>query len=75
MHSASNEQNADVSQHSNFICVAPLLAFLNQIAISIVSLLQIICIPFKDFFASVQRASKRDNNRTPGEGTCFELGK
>lgn len=31
---------------------------------------------FKDFFASVQRASKRDNNnRTPGEGTCFELGK
>ncbi|XP_031627624.1 putative uncharacterized protein DDB_G0277255 isoform X2 [Contarinia nasturtii] len=27
-----------------------------------------------DFFASVQRASKRDNNnRTPGEGTCFEL--
>lgn len=30
----------------------------------------------QDFFASVQRASKRDNNnRTPGEGTCFELGK
>lgn len=32
--------------------------------------------PLQDFFASVQRASKRDNNnRTPGEGTCFELGK
>lgn len=32
--------------------------------------------PFKDFFASVQRASKRENsNRTPGEGTCFDIGK
>lgn len=31
--------------------------------------------PFQDFFASVQRVSKRDNNnRTPGEGTCFEMG-
>lgn len=31
--------------------------------------------PFKDFFASVQRASKRENsNRTPGEGTCFDIG-
>lgn len=33
-------------------------------------------LPFKDFFASVQRASKRDNSqRTPGENTCFELGR
>lgn len=37
-------------------------------------LIYLIYIPFKDFFASVQRASKPDNNRTPGEGTCFELG-
>lgn len=42
----------------------------------IIWFLKLICFPFKDFFASVQRASKRDNNnRTPGEGTCFELGK
>lgn len=41
----------------------------------IIWFLKLICFPFKDFFASVQRASKRDNNnRTPGEGTCFELG-
>lgn len=55
---------------------APLLRCVNQIGIFIVCFLTLICIPFKDFFASVQRASKRDNNnRTPGEGTCFELGK
>lgn len=36
----------------------------------------LISTPFKDFFASVQRASKRENsNRTPGEGTCFDIGK
>lgn len=35
----------------------------------------LISTPFKDFFASVQRASKRENNnRTPGEGTCFDIG-
>lgn len=55
------------------------LAFMQQslhyFGIFIIWFLKLICFPFKDFFASVQRASKRDNNnRTPGEGTCFELG-
>lgn len=67
------EQNAVRPVGQCFKCiVAPLLCALNHIF----SCLTLICIPFKDFFASVQRASKRDNNnRTPGEGTCFELGK
>lgn len=53
------------------------ISFIRQWIIWIVNCLLICCIkPLQDFFASVQRASKRDNNnRTPGEGTCFELGK
>lgn len=48
----------------------------NFIGILIDIIIKWLCVPFKDFFASVQRASKRDNNnRTPGESTCFELGK
>lgn len=39
------------------------------------SLIFSIVFRFKDFFASVQRvSSKTDNNRTAGEGTCYELG-
>lgn len=53
------------------------LSVIRQRIIWFVNRLVICCLkPFQDFFASVQRASKRDNNnRTPGEGTCFELGK
>lgn len=71
------EQNADRTIRRRFKCIiAPLIRALNHIGIFIFCFLTLICIPFKDFFASVQRASKRDNNnRTPGEGTCFELGK
>lgn len=54
---------------------ALLQQFFDYFCILIIWLFNLICFPFKDFFASVQRASKRDNNnRTPGEGTCFELG-
>lgn len=68
-----NEENADTGRH--FECTAHLFRVLNHIGACIICIFTIICIPFKDFFASVQRASKRDNNnRTPGEGTCFELG-
>lgn len=69
--------NANASNYHHFGCVDALLHRLNNyIAILIGTLFKWMCIPFKDFFASVQRASKRDNNnRTPGESTVFELGK
>lgn len=52
----------------------------NASPVKIETLLLIIAFPFvalflKDFFASVaQRATKAENNRTSGEGTCFDLG-
>lgn len=70
MHSAS-EQNV-CGRHFNL--VALLQQLLSYVELFATNLSNIIFIPFKDFFASVQRASKRDNNRTPGEGTCFDIG-
>lgn len=76
MQPSAIEANADDTLDRRFQCVAPIVKLFNQIGNCICLILQTICVPFKDFFASVQRASKRDNNnRTPGEGTCFELGK
>lgn len=70
------EENAEDTIDRRSQCVAPILKLFHRIGHYICSVLHIICIPLQDFFASVQRASKRDNNnRTPGEGTCFELGK
>lgn len=68
--------NASSYQHQHLGCVDTLVHRLNNFFdIFIDIILKWICVPFKDFFASVQRASKRDNsNRTPGDSTCFELG-
>ena len=76
MQSPTDEEIVDDTVNERSKYVASILILFQQIGNYIFSILQIVCIPFKDFFASVQRASKRDNNnRTPGEGTCFELGK
>lgn len=66
--------NASNGHHGHHLgCVDKLLNFFD---VFIDVLIKWMCVPFKDFFASVQRASKRDNsNRTPGENTCFDLGK
>lgn len=32
-------------------------------------------VSLKEFFASVQRTTKTGNNRTPTDGTCYEIGK
>lgn len=55
--------------------------YLKNKSVKIDTYLLVIFLPFiikflKDFFASVAQraATKTDNNRTPGEGTCFELG-
>lgn len=75
MQHSVTEPNADAFDW-RFRCVALLQWLLTYFGHFILFLFNLICIPFKDFFASVQRASKRDNNNpTPGEGTCFELGK
>lgn len=70
------QRSANASNCHHLGCVVSLLHHLKKyFGIFIDDLFKLICIPFKDFFASVQRASKRDNsNRTPGENTCFELG-
>lgn len=69
------QHNASNGPHLG--CVDTLLHRLNNFFDTIFDILiKWMCVPFKDFFASVQRASKRDNsNRTPGENTCFDLGK
>lgn len=73
-HSVANQNVDNSSQRVG--CFGLLHRLLYYFGICIIFLIHLMCIPFKDFFASVQRASKRDNNnRTPGEGTCFELGK
>lgn len=75
MQHSATERNVDVSRQC-FGCVGLLQHLFHYLGICFIFLIKLMCIPFKDFFASVQRASKRDNNnRTPGEGTCFELGK
>lgn len=78
MHELAIHHNANASNYHHLGCVDALLQRLNNyFDIFIEALFKWMCFPFKDFFASVQRASKRDNNnRTPGgENTCFELGK
>lgn len=47
----------------------------NAIVDSIIHSHRTIAFSLQDFFASVQRvSSKTDNNRTAGEGNCYELG-
>lgn len=58
------------------VCSRLMRRFIDWIIRQLINGYHFISNPFKDFFAQVQRASKRDNsNRTPGEGTCYDLGK
>lgn len=79
MQNSAAPQNANASNchdHHRSGCADTLSHRLNHFFdIFINVLIKWLCVPFKDFFASVQRASKRDNNnRTPGESACFDLG-
>lgn len=73
--SIGNDGTSNISDRSH-VCHRLMRHIFNCFIRFLVNCYILISTPFKDFFASVQRASKRENsNRTPGEGTCYDIGK